>query len=142
MSGVAIAWYLLKTNGPVIAVIPAAKIKAGDLPMDSVLPAMSITQVSSTPRLTVAMTEAPRLHTDRIQVSWLFKSSEASPAGTGYPGIRAMDALVLAALPNTSGTVNGFAVDSILPDDGGPDLSDIAPGINQGSRDFIIKYRS
>lgn len=139
MSGVAVAWYLLKTNAAVISVIPASRIKAGDLSRDTALPAISIMQVSSVPRLTVAMTETP-LHAERVQVSWLFKAADSTPAGTGYPGMDAMDRLVLAALPNTRGAVNGVTVDSILPAEGGPDLPTDEVGIIQGSRDFIVKF--
>ena len=139
MSGVAIVRALLAANGGVTAVIPAARIKAGVLPLNATLPAISITQVSSVPRLTVAMTETPRLHTERVQVSWLFKGTEASPSGSGYPGMDQMDALVMAALPNMHGAVGAFTVDSILPDLAGPDLEE-AEGIHQGSRDFIVKY--
>ena len=86
------------------------------------------------------MTEGKRLHTDRVQVSVLFKGPEGAPAGTGYPGVRALLALVLAACPNQRATVNGIAVDSILPDIEGPDLSDEATAIYSQSRDFLVRW--
>lgn len=134
MSGAAAVWFLLKSDAP-IGGIPEARIKSGELPIKTELPAIAVTHVSSVPRLTVPANETV-LHTDRVQVSWLFKSFETG--GAGYPGVRAMDALIRAALPNTKGSVNGVNVDSILPDQAGPDLSE--GDILQGSRDFIVKW--
>lgn len=142
MSGVAVIVALLKASAPVVAIIPAARIMAGDLPIGTVMPAIAITQVSGIPRLTVAMTEANKLNTDRVQVSVLFKGPQASPAGTGYPGVAAMMKLVLAACPNQRGTINGVNCDSILPDLEGPDLQDDATGLFSRSRDFIVKWRN
>jgi len=133
---------LLATNSGVLAVVPAARIQSGDLPLNTVMPAIAVTQVSGIPRLTVAMTEPNRLNTDRVQVSVLFKGPQGTPAGTGYPGVRALLVLVLAACPNQRGTINGVAVDSILPDIEGPDLTDVATALYSGSRDFIVKWRS
>ena len=142
MSGVAVIRSLLATNSGVLAVVPAARIQSGDLPLNTVMPAIAVTQVSGIPRLTVAMTEPNRLNTDRVQVSVLFKGPQGTPAGTGYPGVRALLVLVLAACPNQRGTINGVAVDSILPDIEGPDLTDVATALYSGSRDFIVKWRS
>ena len=142
MSGVAVIRYLLANNGPVIAVVPAARIQAGDLPLNTVMPAIAVTEVSSIPRLTIAMTEPNRLHTERVQVSVLFKGPQGTPSGAGYPGVKGILALVLAACPNQKGTINGVAVDSILPDIEGPDLTDVATALYSGSRDFIVKWRS
>lgn len=138
MSGVAVVRYLLANSAPFIAQIPATRITAGDLPLNIGLPACSVKLISGTPRNTVAMTESPRLHTDRVQVSFL---TADEPVGRGYPGIKALQALALTACANQSGTVNGVAVDSILPDVEGPDLTDDASKIRQGSRDFIVKWR-
>lgn len=142
MSGVAVVWYLLKTNSPVLALVPAARIMAGTPPIDTVLPTIGVTQISSIQRLTLAMNESPKLHTDRVQVSVLVKSPDSSPSGLGYPGMRSLLRLCLAACPNQRGTINGVAVDSILPDIEGPDLPNDAAGILQGSRDLIVKWRS
>ena len=142
MSGVAVVRHLLANAAAVTAVVPAVRIVAGDLPLKTAMPAITITQISGMPRLTVAMTEAKRLHTDRVQVTVLVKGPQGTPAGLGYPGIRALLALVLAACPNQRGTVNGVDVDSILPDIEGPDLADMATALYSGSRDFMVKWRS
>ena len=142
MSGVAVVRYLLANNAQVLAAIPAMRIKAGQLPQGTVLPAIVVDRVSDAPRLTVAMTE-PRLMTERVQVSWIYNIPEVvSPASPGYPGSRAMDALILDALPNQRGTINGFVVDSILPAEAGPDLELEDGRMQQSSRDFIVKWIS
>ena len=142
MSGVIVIRALLVASAPVVAVVPSTRIMAGDLPLNTVMPAIAITQISSLPHNTVYMREPRMQHTDRIQVSVLFKGPQGTPAGTGYPGVRAMLKLVLAACPHTHGTVNGIDVDSIIPDVEGPDLSDDATALYSGSRDFIVRWNS
>jgi hypothetical protein len=88
------------------------------------------------------MTEPNRMHTDRVQVTVLVKAPEGEPAGEGYPHVREILALVLAACPNQSGTVNGVTLDSIIPDIEGPDLADVAAALYSGSRDFMVKWKS
>lgn len=140
MSGVSAVRYLLANNGPLTAVVPAAKIFAGVVPLNTVLPAISVTQVSGVPNLTVAMTEAGKIQTERVQVTVLVKGAQATPPGTGYGGQKSIMRLVLAALPNQSGTVNTVKVDSILPDGEGPDLFDDASGVYEQGRDFIVRF--
>jgi len=142
MSGVAVIRYLLANAQAVLNVVPAARIVAGDLPLNSAMPAISVTEVSSQPRLTVAMTEPNRMHTERVQVSVLFKGPQGTPAGAGVPGVKALLPLVLAACPNTHGSVNGITVLDIRPDNEGPDLSDDATSLYSGSRDFLVRWRS
>jgi hypothetical protein len=77
------------------------------------------------------------MHTDRVQASVLFKGVGE---GTGYPGLKAMMKLVLAACPGQRGTVNGVVVDSITPGFEGPDLYDDAVGVYSQSRDFLVRW--
>lgn len=146
MSGVSVIWFLLKSNAPVLAALgagppPAAsRIMAGDLPQNTVMPAIAVTQVSAMPDNRIKINEALKMHTDRVQVSWIFKSPNATPPGTGYPGVAGMSRLVLAACPSQRGTINGISVDSIVPDIEGPDLSDDATQLHSRSRDFIVKW--
>jgi len=140
MSGVSVVWYLLKTNSPVLAVIPATRIVSGDLPLNTVLPAISVMQISSIPYNLIRINQANKVHTDRVQVSALFKGPQGSPAGTGYPGVKAMMRLILAACPNQRGTVNSISVDSITPLGGGPDLFDDATALYSASYDFSVKW--
>ncbi|MEO8101331.1 MAG: hypothetical protein ABI790_02325 [Betaproteobacteria bacterium] len=140
MSGVAVIRYLLANNGPVLAVVPAARIVAGDLPLNTVMPAIAVTHISGVPYNAIRTNETPKLHTDRVQVSALFKGPQGTPSGTGYPGVKALLKLVLAACPSQRGVINGVAVESIQPDTEGPDLSDQATALYSGSRDFIVRF--
>lgn len=140
MSGVSVIRYLLANNAPVLAVIPAANIMAGDLPLNTVLPGISLSQVTSRPLNLIKINEANKTHTDRVQVSVIFKSPQGSPAGTGWPGVKAALKLVLAACPSQRGTVNGVAVDSIVPDIEMILPEDPEDNTIQGSRDFIVKW--
>lgn len=140
MSGTAVIWSLVAHNAPVLAVVPIAGIKEGDLPLNITLPAIAIMRVSGTPRNTLAMTEAGRLRWERVQVSALFKGVAATPSGTGKRGVDALLKLIIAACPNQSGTINGISVDSIVPDIQGPDLADVAAGLYSGSQDFIVRW--
>lgn len=139
MSGVAVIRYLLANAAGVTAIVPATRIMAGDMPLNTVLPALVVTQISSMPTNFVNPNFAPKMHTDRVQVSVLCKGPEGSPAGTGYPGVKALLKLILAACPNQRGTVNGVAVDSIVPGSAGPDLFDADAALYSGSRDFLVK---
>jgi hypothetical protein len=142
MSGVVVIRFLLANNAPVTAVVPATRIMAGDLPLNTVMPAIAVTQISSLPWNTVKMNESRVQHTDRVQVSVLFKGPEGSPAGAGYPGVRSLLKLVLAACPHQRSTVNGVSVDSIIPLEEGPDLQDVATALYSGSRDFFVRWNS
>lgn len=132
MSGTAAIWYLLKTKSTVIAVVPAARIVCGDLPINTVLPAISVKQISSVPMNLMNTNEANKLHTERVQVTALFKGS--------YPGLKAFMKLLLAACPSQRGTVNGVVIDSIQPALEGPDLYDQETDIYSQSRDFIVRW--
>ena len=142
MSGVRVIYGLIATyalGSP--TVVEQRAIRSGELPIDTVLPAISVTQVSSVPRLTLAMTEANRMHTDRVQVSVFVKSQIGNPQGGDYPTLVTLMAFILAACPNQHGTVNGVTVDSILPDIEGPDLRAPDSSIMQRSRDFIVRWK-
>ena len=111
--------------------IPAARIFAGAIPINTVLPAIAVTQVSGVQRNTLGMNAASYMVTDRVQITVLGKT---------YALQKSYMALVRAALPNTRGTVNGFSVDSILQDSDGPDLYDSAAVIYQQSTDFMVRF--
>lgn len=148
MSGVAVIRSLLANNAALIAALGAgppaatARIMAGDLPLNTVMPAISITKISSVPRNTMSMKDPRAQHTERVQVNVLVKGTQGTPAGQGYPGVPALLKLVLAACPNTKGQVSSIDVDSILPDVEGPDLSDDATALYSGSRDFLVRWNS
>lgn len=139
MSGVAVIWSLIKSSSPVVAIVPVARITVGIIPLNAVIPAIGIGQISSTRRNTVSMNEQYTLVSERVQVTVMVKKS--SQGGTDYPGQVALLGLVRRACPNTRGTVNGVLLDSVLPDSEGPDFEDTPAGIMMRSQDFIVKWR-
>jgi hypothetical protein len=131
MSGVAVIRHLLANAAAVTAMVPATRIKAGVLPLNTPLPAISVTQISSVPYNFVNTNESLRMHTDRVQVTGLSQD---------YASLKALLQLALDACPNQRGTVNTFLVDSIEPAFAGPDLYDQTTNIHESSRDFIVRW--
>jgi hypothetical protein len=138
MSGIKVIRYKLANNAALLAVVPAARIVAGDLDLNTTLPVISIRQISSIRRNTVSMAEAKTFVTERVQVSVLVKSYEQG--GADYAGLENVLKLVRQACPNSRGTVNGVELDSILPLDEGPDLPSDTAEILQRSMDFRVTW--
>jgi hypothetical protein len=133
MSAVAAIRYLLANDATLVAQVAATKIMAGPIPINTVLPAISVQEISQIPHNDVGMNSTSVLSTSRVQVTVLAKT---------YATQKSILELVRKACPNTHGTVNGVAVDSILPDSAGPDLYDADAVIYMQSRDFIVKVAS
>ena len=141
MSGVRVIWKLIydsSLQSPTI--VQSANIRAGILPIDTALPAISVESVSSVQRQTLSMTEARRMHTDRVQVTALVKTQQGFPQGGDYGNLVTIMNFILAACVNQSGVINGITVDSILPDIEGPDLFVDNPSILTRSRDFMVRW--
>ena len=135
-----------------IAVVPAARIKAGVLPLKTALPAISVTQISGQQYNTLAQDSASYMVRHRVQVSVI---------ATTYESVKQILRLVRAALPQTRGTINGYGTDeiytpnwheyytivrgyqcdAIYPDTEGPDLYDFQTLTHQGSIDYRITFR-
>lgn len=131
MSGVAVIRSLVAGAAGVTATVPAARIFAGVIPQGTAAAALGVTQVSLTSLVVLA--GAPRLHVERVQVTIHAQT---------YPQQKALLAAIRAACPCQAGTINGVAVDSILPGGDGPDGFDGPdPGIYQQSVDFLVKWR-
>ncbi|MFA6204481.1 MAG: hypothetical protein WC710_14985 [Gallionella sp.] len=133
MSAATAIRYLLANNATLIAQVPATKIMAGAIPLNTALPAISVMEISNVPRNNVGMNETNILETCRVQVTVLAKT---------YPTQKSILELVRKACPNQRGSIGGVEVDSILPDSAGPDMYDDAAVIYMQSRDFIVKFAS
>lgn len=131
MSGVAVIWQLLKANEPLTEVVPVANIKAGVLPLNHPMPAISIKSVDTLPRLTVEGNNTNAFVSERVQVTVLASS---------YPIKKDILALVRKALPLSSGIVGGIKVDSVLRDVLGPDLDDPETGVYEQSVDYFVRW--
>lgn len=131
MSGTSVIRYLLANNAGVIAVVPAARIFAGAIPLNTTLPAIAVFQISGAQMNGIRTNESGHLRTDRVQVS-VYASSYATQ--------KSILALVLAACPSQRATVNSVVVDSIIPDGEGPDIFDADLAIFEQSRDFFVRW--
>ena len=128
MSDVKAVLHLLANNSTLNAQVPASRIFAGVIPQGTDLPAIAVTHVSTLrPQMVNA---ASKLCVSRVQVTVMAAS---------YQSQKDVMALVRAALPRSRGSVNGVAVDSILPDIEGPDFTDEA-GLFIGSIDYRVTY--
>jgi hypothetical protein len=131
MSGVAVIRYMLSNNATLTAQVDASKIMAGSIPLNTVLPAISIQEISTIERTDVGMNSAGVYITSRVQVTVMTKT---------YATQKSILELVRKACPNTSGSLNGVAVDSIMPAGAGPDFEDTDATIYMQSRDFIVNF--
>lgn len=130
MSGTAVIRYLLANAVAVTAVVPAARIRAGELPINTELPGIAVTSISGQP-LNFIRNPSRQTITERVQVNVLAHS---------YPTVKQVLALVLAACPSQRGTVNGVAVIDIVPDFVGPDLYAESINMHSQSRDFFVRW--
>jgi len=132
VSGVIVIRSLLAANSALTSQVPASRIMAGVIPLNTALPAISIAQISGVQRPTVGMNEATKFYTDRVQVTCMAKT---------YPVQKQILALVQAACPNTHATVNGVDCDSVIQDTIGPDIFDADQSLYFQSVDFKVTYR-
>lgn len=137
MSATAIAWYKLKTNSILIAQVPAARIKAGALPLSIAFPAISVTSVSNVPSMNVAMSNTT-LMTERVQITVYAKSIDG--VSSGYDTQKSILALIRTALANAHGTVNGLTCESIVPAGEGPDIFDDVTLVYEQSADYLVRW--
>lgn len=106
MSGVAIIRARLVANAALIAVVPATNIRAGEVPLRSSLPWISIEQTGLEEHKNIEMTGA-LMQMERVEVNILSAT---------FPVQKIIERLVEAACQTFRGTVGAFSVDSILPD--------------------------
>jgi hypothetical protein len=130
MSGVAVIYHLLANDASLTAVVPAAKIKAGVVPINTELPAISIRQISGV-ELSVIKRGTNQQATDRVQVT---------VNASTYVQQKQIIALIRAALPGTHGTVNSVSVLSLTYESDGPDLEYENPHIYEQSLDYLVTY--
>lgn len=147
MSGVAIITQLLVTNADLLAGMGIAsadgRIMAGGyLPQGTTMPAILVEQISSVPLNYIGINDPAKQHTDRVQVTVLFKDTDGSPAGAGYPGVKALLALVLAACPTQYDLVAGVTCQSIVPDLEQVGAADEGTDLISGSRDFLVCWNA
>lgn len=130
MEGVAVIRQVLAANAALIALVPAMRIQAGDMPQGTALPAISIVRVSSTDR-NLPNPGTYRHVRDRVQVNVMAST---------YPQQRAVLAAIRAAAADQFPTVSGIIRVTIHTDGAGPDFINEQASIYVGSQDFIVTY--
>lgn len=130
MEGVGAVRQVLAANAALIALVPATRIQAGDMPQGTTLPAISIVRVSSTDR-NLPNPGTYRHVTERVQVNVMAST---------YPQQRAVVSAIRAAAADQFPTVLGLIRVTIHTDGAGPDFINEQASIFVGSQDFIVTY--
>ena len=132
MDGVAVIRALMVADADLTALVPASRIVAGVLPINTPLDALAITRVSAVDDIPLAAT--PTRHVDeRVQVTAF--------AAT-YPRLRALLRAVKHAAANYIGTIAGLENVTAYPENAGPDFMDEQASIYMASQDFSRLHRN
>lgn len=131
MSAVKVIRALLIEHASVLALVPAERIVADDIPQGMLLPAISLTEISRVEMPTVSLAQRAVQVTARVQVT---------VHAASYPDQKAaLQAAKLGPGAHT-GTVAGIVVRSVMRDVVGPDMKHDDAGIYRQSRDFKVVY--
>lgn len=121
---------LLAANAATTAAVPADRIVAGVVPVDTALPALSITHISTVPIGAIDAAAEFSLVRTRVQVTVVTAD---------YPAGKELADIVRRACNFERGLIAGVDVVSITRDTVGPDYQDQA-GAHFGSIDFMVTY--
>lgn len=131
MSGVAIIRKLLTQYAPVLALVPATRIHAGQIPQGEVLPAIGVSEISVVEISTIARRTAGKTSRARVQVTVLSKN---------YTEMKnVIKACALGSGVHT-GTVQGYDVKAITQEGIGPEIPPGDDLILEQSRDFMVTF--
>lgn len=130
MSGVIIARRLLTDNATLVAAVPVARIISGIIPQGTALPCISLLDISSTDRHTLAAGSSIKV-TERVQITVM---------GATYQAVKSTLALVRKACRNKAGTVGVYTLVTCRLDGKGPDFSDPVAGFSMQSQDTLITF--
>lgn len=132
MSGVAIMRALMLAHEPLTALVPAARIRIGEIPQGTVLPAVLITSVSGPNEIgTVARNTAYTTVRERVQVTVYAKSYEEQE--------RILMACKLGRGVH-KGEHAGFYTNSVIPEGVNPPILPGEDRVYERSRDFMVTF--
>lgn len=130
-SGIDAVRAALVANGTLTALVPTARIGAGDLPQGVTLPALSLTSISKVDR-NIPNPGVYRYVTERVQVMIHAKD---------YPQQKAVEAAVRgAAADKLNVSVAGLLNVTIHTDGAGPDIMNEEASVHIGTQDFRVTY--
>lgn len=130
MNGVAAVYKLLVNDAALTAIVPAARIQAGALPLETALPAITISDVSGVD-LQFADEPGDRFVTDRVQVTVL---------ASDYPALASTLLAAKDACDAKSPTVTGLSNVVVRTDGQGPYFTNEAASIHMKSQDLRVSY--
>jgi len=128
--GVAAVRQLLVAHAPLTALVPAARIQAGVLPIGTTLPAISIMSVSKVDR-NIPNPGTYRHVVERVQVTVMAST---------YVSQKAVLAAVRKAAADKFPTVSGIIRVTVHTESTGPDFMDAEASIHMGSQDFRVTF--
>lgn len=131
MSAVAIIRALLIANPSLIAVVPAARIVSGIIPIGTAVPCIGITQVVGV--------EVPHIDANS-PVGLVDKRVQVTVIASSYPSQKSLLDLARKACNYQRGVLSGFSVVSVRRVNEGPDFNDREAGICMQSLDFSVLY--
>ncbi len=122
---------LLVADAALLALVPASRIVAGDLPQGVTLPAIAIREIS--------LVEVPRIDAQALYTIVETRVEVTVVASTYAAKVAVRDAMRIAA-NYERGAIAGAAVVSIRRTGNGPDLSDPEAEFYMQSVDFKVVY--
>lgn len=128
--GVGIILALLLGDAALTTLVPAERIVAGVLSLNTALPAIAVTRVSGSD-LNLASPGPTRHVTERVQVTVLAPT---------YPQQQEVLQAVKKAAADRIGTIAGAANVTVHTAEAGPDFMDNQASIHMGSEDFFVGY--
>lgn len=137
MSGTAIVRELLINHAPVTSIVPAGRIRAGILPQGTQLPAIAVTSVDENEFRTIARRGQSKQIRERVQVT-VYTAYDGN--GPGYAQLKTLVKACSLGPGVHKGIINGFQVNSVLPEGVGPEIPPGDEKIFEQSRDFMVTF--
>lgn len=130
MNGTAAIIQLLHADAAVLALVPAARVMAGVLPLGTALPAVAVAPVSGIDLQSVD-DNSERFVTDRVQVTVM--------AAT-FPEVEALISAIKSAGDAKRPTVSGISNVVVRTDGQGPWFMNEGASIHLRTQDFKVSY--
>lgn len=130
MSGLKISRALLSESADLVAQVPLIRIIVGVIPQGTQLPAIALTDVSSTDRKTLVGQPQVKV-TERIQITVIAKTIDE---------LKGVMFLVRQACRDRVGTLGGFAGATCHLDGKGPDFNDPDAQFCMQTQDTLVTF--
>jgi hypothetical protein len=130
MSAEKVIYNLLANDAALVAVVPAARIYPGVIPLNAVLPAIAYNFISGVEQTSIDLETLTER--ERVQVTVATKT---------YALQKTVKNLVIAACNHKKGIFNGVKTNSVIKDVVGPDFRDDEAVIFYQTVDFKVTYQ-